>query len=57
MMNGEICRAIKPGGPEQLIRLPGQQYDEESGLYYNRTGITIRRKAYITVIRIGLKGG
>ncbi len=21
---------------EQLIRLPGQQYDEESGLYYNR---------------------
>uniref|UniRef100_UPI001D0C5E05 RHS repeat-associated core domain-containing protein n=1 Tax=Escherichia coli TaxID=562 RepID=UPI001D0C5E05 len=21
---------------QQLIRLPGQQYDEESGLYYNR---------------------
>jgi RHS repeat-associated protein len=20
----------------QLIRLPGQQYDEETGLYYNR---------------------
>ncbi|HCM1923679.1 TPA: RHS repeat protein [Salmonella enterica subsp. salamae serovar 16:m,t:e,n,x] len=25
-----------PAQLEQLIRLPGQQYDEESGLYYNR---------------------
>ncbi|EDC1124959.1 type IV secretion protein Rhs, partial [Salmonella enterica subsp. enterica serovar Senftenberg] len=24
-----------PESLEQLIRLPGQQYDEESGLYYN----------------------
>ncbi len=25
-----------PDNLEQLIRLPGLQYDDESGLYYNR---------------------
>ncbi|CSN59162.1 rhs core protein with extension [Shigella sonnei] len=42
----------------QPYRLPGQQYDEESGLYYNRHRYydPLQRR-YITQDPIGLKGG
>jgi RHS repeat-associated protein len=33
---GNVLREDNPEGLEQLIRLPGQQYDAETGLYYNR---------------------
>ncbi|ETA87512.1 hypothetical protein A628_02447 [Salmonella enterica subsp. enterica serovar Cubana str. 76814] len=33
---------------EQVIRLPEQQYDEESGLYITGTVITIRNREYIS---------
>ncbi len=43
--------------PHQLIRLPGQQYDEESGLYYNRHRYYDPLQGrYITQDPIGLKG-
>ncbi|MGG7353234.1 RHS repeat-associated core domain-containing protein, partial [Escherichia coli] len=39
-------------------RLPGQQYDEESGLYYNRHRYYDPLQGrYITQDSIGLKGG
>ncbi|HHL4405305.1 TPA: RHS repeat-associated core domain-containing protein, partial [Escherichia coli] len=42
---------------QQLIRLPGQQYDEESGLYYNRHRYYDPLQGrYITQDPIGLKG-
>ncbi len=33
---GNMLRENNPDNLQQLIRLPGQQYDEESGLHYNR---------------------
>ncbi|HFE0395898.1 TPA: RHS repeat-associated core domain-containing protein [Salmonella enterica] len=33
---GNLLGEENPEHLEQLIRLPGQQYDEESGLHYNR---------------------
>ncbi|HFH0961285.1 TPA: RHS domain-containing protein, partial [Shigella dysenteriae] len=33
---GNLLNEENPHHLQQLIRLPGQQYDEESGLYYNR---------------------
>nr|WP_253915989.1 RHS repeat-associated core domain-containing protein [Salmonella bongori] len=42
----------------QLIRLPGQQYDEETGLYYNRHRYYDPETGrYISQDPIGLKGG
>lgn len=55
---GNVQREDNPHNLQQLIRLPGQQYDDESGLHYNRhryynpgTG------RYITQDPIGLKSG
>ncbi|WP_212668237.1 RHS repeat-associated core domain-containing protein, partial [Salmonella enterica] len=43
---------------EQLIRLPGQQYDEESGLHYNRHRYySPGQGRYITQDPAGLAGG
>ncbi|MEB0949567.1 RHS repeat-associated core domain-containing protein [Citrobacter sedlakii] len=43
---------------EQLLRLPGQQYDEESGLHYNRHRYyNPGQGRYITQDPIGLRGG
>lgn len=33
---GNRQKEENPQQLEQLMRLPGQQYDEETGLYYNR---------------------
>ncbi len=44
--------------PEHLIRLPGQQYDDESGLYYNRHRYySPGQGRYITQDPAGLEGG
>lgn len=55
---GTVLREDNPEGLEQLIRLPGQQADTETGLYYNRHRYydpTAGR--YITQDPIGLQGG
>ncbi|MDM2856880.1 RHS repeat-associated core domain-containing protein, partial [Citrobacter sp. Cpo071] len=55
---GNVLREDNPHNLQQLIRLPGQQYDDESGLHYNRhryynPGLG----RYITQDPIGLMGG
>ncbi len=55
---GNVLRENNPHNIEQHIRLPGQQYDEETGLYYNRHRYydpLLGR--YITQDPIGLEGG
>ncbi len=52
-----MLREDNPHNLEQLIRLPGQQYDEESGLYYNRHRYYDPLQGrYITQDPIGLAG-
>ncbi|MDI3359391.1 RHS repeat-associated core domain-containing protein, partial [Lelliottia sp. V89_13] len=47
-----------PESLQQLIRLPGQQYDAETGLYYNRHRYYDPQLGrYITQDPIGLRGG
>ncbi|MDJ3599535.1 RHS repeat protein [Salmonella enterica] len=55
---GNVLSENNPHNLTQLIRLPGQQYDEETGLYYNRYRYydpLLGR--YITQDPIGLRGG
>ncbi|EPG4962189.1 RHS repeat-associated core domain-containing protein, partial [Citrobacter amalonaticus] len=55
---GNMLREDNPHNLEQLIRLPGQQYDEETGLYYNRHRYYDPAQGrYITQDPIGLMGG
>ncbi|HBC0158653.1 TPA: RHS domain-containing protein [Salmonella enterica subsp. indica] len=55
---GNVLSEHNPHNLKQLIRLPGQQYDEETGLYYNRHRYYDPLQGrYITQDPIGLKGG
>ncbi|EKT7568165.1 RHS repeat protein [Salmonella enterica] len=55
---GNLLGEENPEHLEQLIRLPGQQYDEESGLHYNRHRYySPGQGRYITQDPIGQKGG
>ncbi|PAN67335.1 hypothetical protein CIW68_21985, partial [Enterobacter cloacae] len=55
---GNVLRETNPHDLAQLIRLPGQQYDEETGLYYNRHRYYDPKQGlYITQDPIGLRGG
>ncbi|HFV7954807.1 TPA: RHS repeat-associated core domain-containing protein, partial [Escherichia coli] len=55
---GNLLNEENPQHLQQLIRLPGQQYDEESGLYYNRHRYYDPLQGrYITQDPIGLEGG
>jgi RHS repeat-associated protein len=55
---GNLLRENNPHNLQQLIRLPGQQYDEETGLYYNRHRYYDPLQGrYITQDPIGLRGG
>lgn len=55
---GNLSGEENPAHLEQVIRLPGQQYDEESGLYYNRHRYyNPEQGRYITQDPIGLMGG
>ncbi|MFK3658995.1 RHS repeat-associated core domain-containing protein [Scandinavium sp. NPDC088450] len=55
---GNVLTETNPHKLSQLIRLPGQQYDEETGLYYNRHRYYDPQLGrYITQDPIGLRGG
>ncbi|WHP30888.1 RHS repeat-associated core domain-containing protein [Trabulsiella odontotermitis] len=55
---GNMLREDNPDDLEQLIRLPGQQYDKETGLHYNRHRYYDPTQGrYITQDPIGLRGG
>ncbi|MBJ9163454.1 RHS repeat protein [Citrobacter farmeri] len=55
---GEMLSEDNPHNIEQPLRLPGQWYDEESGLHYNRHRYYDPQQGrYITQNPIGLKGG
>ena len=55
---GNQLNEDNPENLQQLIRLPGQQYDEETGLHYNRHRYYDPRQGrYITQDPIGLRGG
>ncbi|VEA58791.1 core protein [Salmonella enterica subsp. salamae] len=55
---GNVLREDNPSQLEQLIRLPGQQYDEESRLHYNRHRYYDPGQGrYITQDPTGLAGG
>lgn len=55
---GNRQKEDSPQQLEQLLRLPGQQYDEETGLYYNRHRYyNPEQGRYITQDPIGLRGG
>ncbi len=54
---GNLLNEENPHQLQQLIRLPGQQYDEESGLYYNRHRYYDPLQGGISPrIRLGLRG-
>ncbi|HCM1963221.1 TPA: RHS repeat protein [Salmonella enterica subsp. salamae serovar 56:l,v:z39] len=55
---GNVLSENNPHNLKQLIRLPGQQYDEETGLYYNRHRYYDPLQGrYITQDPIGGAGG
>ncbi len=55
---GNVLREDNPDGLAQLLRLPGQQYDAETGLCYNRHRYYDPAQGrYITQDPIGLAGG
>ncbi len=55
---GNRLKEDNPQKLEQLIRLPGQQYDDETGLYYNRYRYyNPEQGRYISQDPIGLWGG
>ncbi|WP_336220172.1 RHS repeat-associated core domain-containing protein [Citrobacter amalonaticus] len=55
---GNVLSEDNPHNIEQPLRLPGQWYDEESGLHYNRHRYYDPAKGrYITQDPIGLRGG
>ncbi len=55
---GNMLREDNPDNLQQLLRLPGQQWDKETGLYYNRHRyFDPVQGRYITRDPIGLEGG
>lgn len=54
---GNVLREENPHNLQQLIRLPGQQWDKETGLYYNRHRyLDPLQGRYITQDPIGWRG-